>query len=184
MTGPHGVIRDLEDALLAAHLELQFYDNLLAQLAAMAGVLGGVDPLTRPDVVLDTLNHICDSEFVAVLEREAADRFRVVTFRPDQPNFGPGACIVSPCLRDICRNQASGRTHADYIESVSDADDGLAQAGVHRLSAVAYRLNNQYRVLAMCNRRSPVADPGGPGEQYYRTPEGTVLRVVVSLFPL
>lgn len=178
-------IGELKRRLRCAESELEFYDAAVSGFVSMVGELEGLDPLTSPQVILSALSEICDSEYAVLLAHYVDDEFRVITCSPPGSRFSRDTTIVSPWLGEACRQrERRGRTHADYCHDVAQVDPSLNDWGIERLSVVTYRISDELRCLAMCNRRTPVADPGGPDEQYYRTPEGAMLRVVVSLFPL
>jgi hypothetical protein len=178
-------LQETEHRLRCAESELEFYDTAVVGLVSMVGQLEGLDPLTNPQVILRALSEMCNSEYALLLTHYVDDEFRVITCSPPDSRFAKAATVVSPWLAEACRQrERRGRTYADYCDEVAQVDPSLYDCGIDRLSVVTYRISDELRCLAMCNRRTPVADPGGPDEQYYRTPEGAMLRVVISLFPL
>jgi hypothetical protein len=189
MSDPHaGLQREVERlqcALHAATADLQFYDQAVAELLSMVGTLEGLDPLTDPAAIMDTLARVCDSEFALLLRHEAADRFSVIACTAEGGSFAPGDRLRSARLSSVLERRRADCEPAcvTYCETLGDEDGDLCGRGVARISAVAY-FYGDYRCLVMCNRRRPIADDGGPNQQYYRTPEGAFLRIVISLFPL
>jgi len=189
MSDPHaGLQREVERlqcALHAATADLQFYDQAVAELLSMVGTLEGLDPLTNPEAIMGTLARACDSEFALLLRHEPDGRFSVIACTPECGSFAPGDRLQSARLSSVVERRREEREPAcvTYCEGLGDEDGDLPERGVVRISAVAYFFGD-YRCLVMCNRRRPVADDGGPNQQYYRTPEGAFLRIVISLFPL
>ncbi|MBM3497543.1 MAG: hypothetical protein FJX74_02625 [Armatimonadetes bacterium] len=188
MTDPRSLALEVDRlrcALDAASADLGFYDGAVAELVAMVGTLEGLDPLTNPEAVLAGLARICDSEFALLLRHRAGDEFSVIACTPDCAPVAPGDRLRSARLCSIVEERQTDRQPAcvTYCEGLATDDGDLVARGVRRLSAVAY-FYGDYRCLVMCNRRRPVADEGGPNQQFYRTPEGAFLRIVIALFPL
>ncbi|MBM3475198.1 MAG: hypothetical protein FJX75_18200 [Armatimonadetes bacterium] len=178
-------VERLQCALDAATADLQFYDQAVAELLSMVGTLEGLDPLTNPEALMDTLARVCDSEFALLLRHEAEDRFSVIACTGGDRGFAAGDRLRSARLSNVVERRRADREPAcvTYCEGLGGEDGDLPDRGVARISAVAY-FYGDYRCLVMCNRRRPIADDGGPNQQYYRTPEGAFLRIVISLFPL
>jgi hypothetical protein len=175
----------LQCALDAASADLRFYDGAVAELLSMVGTLEGLDPLTNPSSVMEGLARICDSEFALLLRHRAGDEFTVIAGTAECASVAQGERLRSARLGRVVEERRADRQPAcvTYCEGLGSDDGDLVARGVHRISAVAY-FYSDYRCLVMCNRRRPVADEGGPNEQYYRTPEGALLRIVIALFPL
>jgi hypothetical protein len=175
----------LRCALDAATADLGFYDQAVGELLSMVGSLEGLDPLTDPAAIMEGLARICDSEYALLLRHTAGDEFSVIACTPECGAFAPGDGLRSSRLADVveCRRADREPACVTYCEELPTDDGHLPRRGVRRLSAVAY-FYADYRCLVMCNRRRPIADPGGPNQQFYRTPEGAFLRIVISLFPL
>ena len=178
-------VERLQCALHAAAADLQFYDQAVAELLSMVGTLEGLDPLTDPEAIMDALARVCDSEFALLLRHEAEERFSVIACTPECNRFAPGDRLQSARLSSVVERRRAEREPArvTYCERLADGDGDLPGRGVVRISAVAY-FYSDYCCLVMCNRRRPIADDGGPNQQYHRTPEGAFLRIVISLFPL
>jgi hypothetical protein len=175
----------LRCALDAAAADLGFYDQAVGELLSMVGSLEGLDPLTNPETIMEGLARICDSEYALLLRHTVDDEFWVIACTSDCGAFVPGDRLQSSRLRDVAERRRADREPAcvTYSEELPSEDGHLPQGGVRRMSAVAY-FYGDYRCLVMCNRKRPIADAGGPNQQYYRTPEGAFLRIVISLFPL